>query len=105
MKNSIIGYIVTNEDFPEPLMLCDCDGYPHQILLRASEVTFFKTRKEANKAICQTLEWSEWRQSEDISLKPLKWAQKSKYIIWRLRSRQGDAGVSTGGYGTAEGAV
>lgn len=84
MKKRIVGYIVTTEYFGEPLELINNGPYPWPVLLRGDFVTVFKTRKAANAAIDKTLEWAGMREGEDESLKPLEWADKYKYKIWRL---------------------
>lgn len=84
MKNKIVGYIVTNEYFSEPLELVGHESYPWPVLLRGDAVTVFTTRKAANGAIEKTLEWARTREYEEDDLGPLEWAEKDKYKIWRL---------------------
>lgn len=84
MKNRILGYIVTSEYFNEPLELVGHEPYPWPVLLRGDVVTVFKTRKAANGAIDKTLEWARTWEYEEDELRPLEWAEKYKYKIWRL---------------------
>ncbi len=84
MKRQTLGYIVITEYFGKPLELCEYKRYPWPVLLRGDFVTVFKTRKAANTAIDKTIEWANIREQEDESLKPLEWAEKGKYQVWRL---------------------
>lgn len=88
MKNQIIGYIVTTEYFGEPLELVDNGNYPWPVLLRGDFATVFKRRKAANAAIEKTIEWAGLQEEQEPELKPLGWADKYKYRIWRLRGAQ-----------------
>jgi hypothetical protein len=84
MKTQIVGYIVTTEYFHgEPLQLCSYEPYPWPVLLRGDSVTIFKTKKAAKVAIDKTIEWAQMRENEDENLRPLEWADKDKYKIWR----------------------
>lgn len=86
MKAKLLGYMVTTEYFfGEPLELCAGEPYPWPVLLRADDVTVFKTRKAANRAIEKTIEWARLRETEDKDLRPLDWAEKDEYKIWPLR--------------------
>lgn len=84
MKNPIIGYIVITDREGEPLNFCDHPEYPHKILLRGDDVTVFKTRQAAKKAIQATKEWAETFREQFGD----KWVESHRFSIWRLRSTE-----------------
>lgn len=85
MRKKSLGYIVASEYFfGEVLELCNDENHPWPVLLRADVATVFSTRGAAKRAIEKTIEWAKIREEQDEALRPLEWADKDKYKIWRL---------------------